>query len=140
MLRPKLGILVTVVAMCGAAVYLAAAGLRNGWVYYVGVDEALSGAVAPDRPVRVHGVVADEGLDVRSAEMSARFRLIGAKGQLEVVYLGVVPDRLSAGREVVAEGTLSGGVLKASSVLTKCASRYTAKPAGADEPSARAEP
>lgn len=50
----------------------------------------------------------------------------GAAKPLPVVYRGLKPDMFQAGRDVIIDGEYSGGVLKASSLLTQCPSKYEA--------------
>jgi len=51
----------------------------------------------------------------------------GKSGLVPVVYRGESPPPLfKVGRSVVASGTLTGGRLSATGILTKCPSKYTA--------------
>lgn len=66
-----------------------------------------------------------------------RFRLRDrgtAKGasQVAIVYTGEVSEQFKIGREIVLDGTLRNGAFVGvpGSLLTKCPSRYTAKPQG----------
>ena len=66
-----------------------------------------------------------------------RFRLRDrgvAKGasQVAIVYRGEVSEQFKVGREIVLDGTLRNGTFVGvpGSLLTKCPSRYTAKPQG----------
>ena len=66
-----------------------------------------------------------------------RFRLRDrgvAKGasQVAIVYKGEVSEQFKVGREIVLDGTLRNGTFVGvpGSLLTKCPSRYTAKPRG----------
>jgi cytochrome c-type biogenesis protein CcmE len=62
------------------------------------------------------------------------FRLRDRKGTatVPVVYSGGYPDPFRVGREIIVDGTLRNGtfVAKPGSMVTKCPSRYTAKPQG----------
>ena len=64
-----------------------------------------------------------------------RFRLRDVKdpaGQtVAVVYKGSVPDLFASGRDIVVDGELKNGTFVASpgSMVTKCPSKYSAKPA-----------
>jgi cytochrome c-type biogenesis protein CcmE len=61
-----------------------------------------------------------------------RFRLRDRKGltSIGVLYRGSVPDPFRVGREIVVDGSLRGGtfVARPGSMVTKCPSKYTAKP------------
>jgi cytochrome c-type biogenesis protein CcmE len=63
-----------------------------------------------------------------------RFTLRDRKGTatVPVVYTGSYPDPFRVGREIIVDGTLRNGtfVAKPGSMVTKCPSRYTAKPQG----------
>ena len=53
-------------------------------------------------------------------------------GRVDVVYHGTTPPPLfKVGRSVVVTGTLAGGRLTGTNILTKCPSKYTAAPAKA---------
>ncbi len=63
-----------------------------------------------------------------------RFRLRDPKSPssptVAVVYTGSVPDLFATGRDIVIDGRLVNGtfVAKPDSMVTKCPSKYTAKP------------
>lgn len=128
-MRAKLAIGGLVLA--GAAAYLAVAGARSGWVYYVAVDEFDGAAARVGQRVRLTGLVAEEGLEVQPGALLANFKLAGETRQVAVSYRGAIPDMFKAGAQVVVEGKLDdAGVFQADKVLTKCASKYEAQPAG----------
>jgi cytochrome c-type biogenesis protein CcmE len=53
----------------------------------------------------------------------------GRSGVVQVVYHGQSPPPLfKVGRSVVVGGTYGAGRLMANDILTKCPSKYTAKP------------
>jgi cytochrome c-type biogenesis protein CcmE len=113
------------VAIAIAVTFLAVAGIREGWVYYLPVDEFVAGDTYHDQRVRLHGTVAADNLDVASAMLTAGFDLLGEQRRLRVQYEGVIPDMFQADREVVVEGRLDEtGVFRADTLLTKCASKY----------------
>ena len=59
-------------------------------------------------------------------DSALRFRLRDRDGTatVPVVYRGSVPDMFKTGREVVVEGKLVSGTFVASSLVTKCPSKY----------------
>jgi cytochrome c-type biogenesis protein CcmE len=63
--------------------------------------------------------------------LSFRIRDIGGNASVPVVYHGSVPDLFRVGRHVVLDGRLQRGVFVGvrDSLVTKCPSKYTAKPA-----------
>ena len=122
------------VVLIGAVSYLAFAGARSGWVYFIDVDRYLAEQQFHARRVRLHGKVADDGFAAASAQLTAEFRLAGKRGTLPVVYRGSIPDMFQPGREVVVEGKRdAAGVFQADVLMTKCASKYEAdSPHGKD--------
>lgn len=113
--------------------YLGVTGAQSGWVYFLDVDSYVEAQTAADtdanKRARVHGIVAEEGVDVRPAELYARFDLKGATSTLPVEYSGPVPDLFKPGVEVVIEGACDErGVFVADVLMTKCASKYESDP------------
>lgn len=109
--------------------FLAFAGAKEGWVYYMPVDDFIAAQDVQHRRVRLHGTVASENLEFSPAMLSARFDLRGEASSVRVDYSGVIPDLFQADRDVVVEGRLNDetGVFEADVLLTKCASKYEAK-------------
>jgi cytochrome c-type biogenesis protein CcmE len=112
-------------AIVVAATLLAVAGAREGWVYFLTVDEFLALENHAAKRVRLHGLVGEENVEVRPALLQADFDLEGDANDLRIAYTGVIPDMFKAGNEVVVEGQLDeSGVFQADTLLTKCASKY----------------
>lgn len=125
MTHAKLKLLCAGLVLMAAVGYLAVAGVKKGWVYYLEVDQLTSDAAYRSQRVRLMGRVADEGVQIRPARLTARFDLRGAEKRVPVDYRGVVPDNFEPGRDVVVEGKLGDdGVFHADVLMTKCASKY----------------
>lgn len=73
--------------------------------------------------------------DARAGGLRFRLRDLSSDGaaSVGVVYTGTVPDQFKVGRQVVVEGSLRGGTFIAArdSMIAKCPSKYSAKPAQA---------
>lgn len=125
----------------GAAVgYLAYAGMKQGWVYYVSVDQFAQDAAQQKHRVRLMGTVADEGIDIAATRTSVTFLIAGSQSKVPVQYRGNVPDLFKAGADVVVEGKMNGsGRFEADTLLTKCASKYDAKHPGSQSPQQQAQ-
>ena len=109
-----------------AIVFLIILGLKSGATYYYEVNELLAqGSSLDGRTIRVGGEVAP---DVEHEVGKLRFKIIDITSQdttLPVVYQGLVPDTFKVGRHVVVEGRYtSRGVFEATSIITKCPSKY----------------
>ncbi len=100
------------------------------------VDDFLAGASKRgDRQLRLWGTVAKENLDIDPNELTARFDLVGRKGNLTVTYDGVLPNLFEAGREIIIRGKVDkDGVFKAQELLTKCPSKYAELPKESEKP------
>jgi cytochrome c-type biogenesis protein CcmE len=110
-------------ALVAAVGYLAYAGMKSGWVYFLEVDQYLADDQYEHQRVRLHGKVADEAFAAEN--LDANFILLGKTKRVAVAYHGVIPDMFQAGRDVVVEGRLdSTGTFKADVLMTKCASKY----------------
>ena len=122
-IRAKL-ILVGLILITAVA-YLAAAGMRSGWVYYLEVDRFLDDAQYRAQRVRLHGKVDASDFQVSPGSLSARFTLLGHTRKLSVAYHGPVPDQFQAGRDVVVEGSIdNANTFQADVLMTKCSSKY----------------
>jgi cytochrome c-type biogenesis protein CcmE len=117
-------IIVGSLIILAAVSYLAVAGVKKGWVYFMPVDQFAEGSEFQGRRVRLNGNVGAENLVVSRSGTLAEFTLKGQTHSLRVNYKGVIPDMFKAEHEVVVEGELTGGVFQADVLLTKCASKY----------------
>lgn len=122
----RLKLLIGGLALAACVGYLAVAGIRSGWVYFVDVEAFVANADRHGQRTRVHGDVGTDKFEVRRADLVATFQLVGKSGgSLPVAYHGPIPDMFDAGRQVVIEGALDdAGVFQADVLMTKCASKY----------------
>jgi cytochrome c-type biogenesis protein CcmE len=120
-------ILVAGTVMAAALTYLAAAGVKKGFSYYLTVDQFSSSVKYHSDSVKLCGTVSADGLEIKGSQLVARFNLVGQTSRIPVVYHGVIPDMFRADSQVVVEGRLSAsGVFESDSLMTKCASKYDA--------------
>lgn len=116
------------VVLAGAVGYLAYAGAKQGWVYYVPVDQYIKDKDQQKHRVRLMGNVAEEGLEIQGAQLRARFGLTANGATVPVMYKGTIPDLFKPGAEVVVEGKMNAtNTFEADVLLTKCASKYDSK-------------
>src|SRR5215211_2722648 len=123
-IRSKL--IIAGMVLTAAVSYLAMAGAKSGWMYFLEVDRYLADAQYHSQRVRLHGKVGVDALQIKPAELSARFNLVGQTANLAVDYRGTIPELFDGGREVVVEGKRDAatGVFHADMLMTKCASKY----------------
>ena len=125
----KFGILV--VAILGTLGWLAAGGINETKTYYMEIKEVKalgSGAVTKGR-LRVGGDVEKDSI-VRDGK-EVRFTLVQQDLKLPVIYTGTepLPDTFRDGSQALADGKMRpDGVLQASRIQAKCASKYEGKP------------
>lgn len=126
---------VAAAALASAIALIGFAGLREGWVYSLDVDEFVAREVAVGQRIRLTGTVGAEDLEVSSAGLLARFFLVGERARLRVEYNGVIPDMFQPGHEVIVEGSMSeSGLFVAETLMTKCGSRYESEEDGPAAP------
>lgn len=112
-------------ALIIAVGFLAIAGVKEGWVYFLRVDQFINDPSYHDQRVRLHGFVGRENLHTNPADLLALFDLQGETTSLRIEYHGIIPDLFKAEADVVIEGSLDeSGVFQADTLMTKCASKY----------------
>ncbi len=100
-------------------------GVRRTWVYYYTPGELMARAAQVDgRVVKTSGVVVPGSVEKEGLSLS--FAVAEEGETLYVTYRGAVPDAFTDGVPVVVEGTFraSHRTLEATSLMTKCPSRY----------------
>lgn len=127
------------VLLVGTVGYLMVTGMKDSMVYFLTPAELVA-KVADDPSmrdvgVRVGGRVVpgtvrfDQGtldLSFQIAQIDVKTGELGT-ARFPVHYQGPLPDTFEEGRDVVAEGRMSpDGTFRATTVLTKCGSRYEA--------------
>jgi len=104
---------------------LIAWSLTASTAYYKTPSELLSGSVPAGETVRVAGKVVDGSITRQGAETA--FSVTDGKGSVKVSTADLMPDTFGTGVEVVAEGAMRGETFSASTVLTKCPSKFKAR-------------
>jgi cytochrome c-type biogenesis protein CcmE len=108
-----------------AITLLGIAGIQEGWMYYLPVDQFVISEEHHMNRVRLHGLVSEDGFESSSSQLSAQFILEGETQSIQVSYSGIIPDMFQPGCEVVIEGELGDeDVFYADTLMTKCASKY----------------
>ncbi|HEU0310435.1 MAG TPA: cytochrome c maturation protein CcmE [Sphingomicrobium sp.] len=112
------------VAMLGA-VLLAMWGLQDRAAYFVTPSDIAAGKAAPDRAMRLGGMVVPGSLKRDADGLTIRFTVGDGKAQTSVLYRGITPDLFKEGSGVVAEGRLqASGLFVADNILAKHDERY----------------
>ncbi len=117
-------VLISLVALVGAGL-LAAWALRNQASYFYVPADMVANPPAPDRAVRLGGMVESGTLATAEDGVTVRFVVADGKARIPVSFNGIVPDLFKEGSGVVAEGKLDGqGLFIASNLLAKHDEKY----------------
>lgn len=115
------------VIILAAVVYLIFANTQTNAAYDMTVSQLKQCGNCTTQAVRVEGTVQKDSIQRDDAAQHISFVISDGSQSLPVVYTGVVPDIFNAGIQVVVEGHYSGqGTFQASTLLTKCPSKFTA--------------
>jgi cytochrome c-type biogenesis protein CcmE len=117
------------VLFLGGVGYLVATGVTKDSVYFLNVGEALATETSKLKQARLFGNVGPDDIVPAQPGPGVSFTLLDKDNPsktLRVSYRGAVPDTFKAGAEVIVEGGLdsSGQVFTASTLITKCPSKY----------------
>ena len=107
--------------------FLLASGLSENSVYFLNVSEALAMPAGKLNSARLFGTVDGDGLSGGPGSLAASFRLqdkddVGKA--IWVDYKGAVPDTFKPGVEVIVEGAMKSDRFAATTLMTKCPSKY----------------
>jgi len=123
--QQRLGLLALGMAALGGAAMLVLSAFSDNLVFFYSPSEMRAKAVAPDRRVRIGGLVEAHTLARGVDGRTISFRITDGAADIAVVYQGLLPDLFREGQGAVAEGKLGpDGVFAASSVLAKHDERY----------------
>jgi cytochrome c-type biogenesis protein CcmE len=120
--------------LVGVVGYLAVTGMKDSMMYYYTPDE-LSAKLTADPTARelgakVGGRVVPGSVRFDQKTLDLRFTVVdiaSGRTSFPVHYNGPLPDTFEEGRDVVVEGKMNAaGTFEATTVLTKCGSRYEA--------------
>jgi cytochrome c-type biogenesis protein CcmE len=133
-LRSQRRFLLGGVSILGIVGYLMVTGMRDSMVYYHTPSELLARTVADpsyhELGVKVGGRVSPGTVSFDTRSLDLRFEvfdIVDGTTRFPVHYQGPLPDTFEEGRDVVIEGRFTpAGVFEATTVLTKCGSRYEA--------------
>ena len=127
-MKPKhqrLVLLTLAVTALVGAVLLAMWGLQDRAAYFVTPSDIVAGKAAPDKPMRLGGMVVNGSLKRDADGLTVRFTVSDGKAETPVVFRGITPDLFKEGNGVVAEGRLQpDGLFVADNILAKHDERY----------------
>jgi len=121
-LKYVVGGLVIVAALAGFAL----SSFQSNMVFYYTVPEFMAQrAQLAGQVIRINGPLDQASVHYDQKTLTLQFDLKDGSTVVPVVYHGVVPDTMTTGESVVAEGQVDGhGIFQANSILVKCPSKY----------------
>ena len=123
--QQRLGLLVLGMTALAGATTLVLVAFSDNLVFFYSPSELRTKAVAPDRRVRIGGLVENHTLSRGPDGRQVSFRVTDGAADLTVVYEGLLPDLFREGQGVVAEGKLRpDGIFAATTVLAKHDENY----------------
>ena len=120
--------------VAGVVGYLMFTGMQDSMVYYHTPAELVAKIQADpsyhELGLKVGGRVLPGTVDFDQRSLDLQFEIVDIENgttRFPVRYQGPLPDTFEEGRDVVVEGRFTqAGVFEATTVLTKCGSRYEA--------------
>jgi cytochrome c-type biogenesis protein CcmE len=117
-------VVLALAALMGAAL-LATWALRNQASYFYVPSELAADPPAPDRAVRLGGMVERGSIKTASDGVTMNFTVADGKSKVPVRFKGIAPSLFVEGSGVVAEGKLgSDGTFVADNLLAKHDEKY----------------
>lgn len=124
--QKRLALIAGLAAVLGLATTLVLVALRDQIVFFYSPSEVKERAVATGTPIRLGGLV-EEGSWVRTGEIN-NFVVTDGESQMDVRFVGILPDLFEDGQGVVAEGSIGAdGTFVATNVLAKHDENYMPK-------------
>lgn len=121
----RLVLLAIALAVLIGAALLAAWALRNQASYFYVPSEIAANPPAPDRAVRLGGMVEQGSLKTEADGVTIAFVVQDGKARVPVRFSGIVPSLFVEGSGVVAEGRMGAdGVFVADNLLAKHDENY----------------
>jgi len=121
------------VGVAAVVMYLMVTGMKDSMVYYHTPSELVQRIAADptyhEVGVKVGGRIVPGSVAFDPRTLDLRFDVLDIEEgatTFPVHFNGPLPDTFEEGRDVVIEGRFDGGVFEATTVLTKCGSRYEA--------------
>lgn len=108
----------------GAVIALASYALRQNINLFYTPTQLYAHEAPEGAHIQAGGLVLQGSLKRSASGLGVRFTITDLKQQVDVTYVGILPDLFREGRGVVANGRWVNGVVEASEVLAKHDENY----------------
>jgi cytochrome c-type biogenesis protein CcmE len=130
--KRRLWLVLALLTAATAATALVTLALQRNVAYLYTPSEILNGDAGAkvrtgDAVFRLGGMVSADSFQRAKGSMEARFRVTDGDGELEVRYIGILPDLFREKQAVVATGRMDGQIFVAEQVLAKHDETYVPK-------------
>ena len=123
--KRRLIAMLLIVAGVGTASTIAFYSLQENLLYFQSPSEVAEQAMPPGRQFRLGGLVKPGTVSGPDDKLITRFVVTDGPEELEVQYVGSLPDLFREGQGVIARGTLNEqGLFEATEVLAKHDENY----------------
>lgn len=96
-------------------------------MFFVEVSDVVAGNYPADRSFRIGGLVVAGSVEREEGSLDIRFRVTDTRCEVQVSYVGVLPDLFREGQGVVAHGEMtSADLFVADKILAKHDENYMA--------------
>ena len=121
----RMGLLVVALTGVASAAALALTALEDNLLYFYGPSQIDEQGMSAGQRFRLGGLVAHESVQRLDDGMTITFTVTDMVEDVNVVYVGIVPDLFAEGQGVIANGMLDrDGVFQADEVLAKHDENY----------------
>ncbi len=123
--RRRLYIVVLGLSTLAVAAALVLVAFEDNIVFFYSPTDLATKDVAPDRRIRIGGIVVENSVEKKPDGVTIEFRVTDIENTIRVTYRGILPDLFREGQGIVAGGKLgAGGVFVADEVLAKHDENY----------------
>jgi cytochrome c-type biogenesis protein CcmE len=123
--KQRLYLVLFIALFSSIAVGLVVYALRGNINLFYPPADVAAGLAPAGQPIRVGGMVREGSIQRAEDSLAIRFQLTDYEANVDVVYVGILPDLFAEGQGAVASGVLSDdGVLEASEILAKHDENY----------------
>jgi len=114
-----------ILAGVGVASTIAFYSLQQNLLYFQSPSEIAAQAMPPGRQFRLGGLVEKGSLRRAPDGLAVEFTVTDGAEEIQVHYVGILPDLFSEGKGVIARGSLNeSGLFQATEVLAKHDENY----------------